>query len=113
MPPHPPTRARCLSRANDVVVTHSGTAHTGVAISGGPNVYTAAVTGITGERIELPSDLVENVGWLRERIDLPICIGFGISRPEHVQLLAEAADGLLVGSVTVRRACRAGHPHRD
>jgi tryptophan synthase alpha chain len=39
---------------------------------------------------------------LREQTELPICIGFGISRPEHVKQLAPVADGLIVGSAFVR-----------
>ncbi len=66
-------------------------------------IYFVSVTGITGERNELPSDLLEQVRWLRERTELPICIGFGISRVEHVKLLAPVADGLIVGSAIVRR----------
>lgn len=70
-------------------------------------LYYVSVAGITGERTELPPSLVENVGWLREQTDLPICIGFGISRPEHVKLLAPVADGLIVGSAIVRRVAEA------
>lgn len=66
-------------------------------------LYYVSVAGITGERSELPPDLVENVRWLRTQTDLPICIGFGISRPEHVRQLAPVADGLIVGSALVRR----------
>ena len=66
-------------------------------------LYYVSVTGITGERRELPEDLVSNVARLRERIDLPLCIGFGIHAPEHVRLLAPVADGLIVGSAIVRR----------
>jgi tryptophan synthase alpha chain len=66
-------------------------------------LYYVSVTGITGERTQLPAELVDNVGWLREQTDLPICIGFGISRPEHVKMLAPVADGLIVGSAIVRR----------
>lgn len=65
-------------------------------------IYFVSVTGITGERQELPSGLVERVQWLKERTPLPICIGFGISKPEHVRLLAPVADGLIVGSALVR-----------
>jgi tryptophan synthase alpha chain len=65
-------------------------------------LYFVSVTGITGERTELPPDLVDRVGWLRERTPLPICIGFGISKPEHVRLLAPVSDGLIVGSAIVR-----------
>jgi tryptophan synthase alpha chain len=70
-------------------------------------LYYVSVTGITGERTELPPSLLENVSWLRTQTDLPICIGFGISRPEHVKLLAPVADGLIVGSALVRRIAEA------
>jgi tryptophan synthase alpha chain len=76
-------------------------------------LYYVSVTGITGERTELPRSLVENVGWLREQTDLPICIGFGVSKPEHVKLLAPVADGLIVGSAIVRRIAEASDRPRD
>jgi tryptophan synthase alpha chain len=65
-------------------------------------LYYVSVTGITGERSELPTGLRENITWLKARTDLPICVGFGISKPEHVQLLSPVADGLIVGSALVR-----------
>lgn len=70
-------------------------------------LYYVSITGITGERTQLPPDLIENVTWMRSQTDLPICIGFGISTPEHVKLLAPAADGLIVGSALVRRVAAA------
>jgi len=70
-------------------------------------LYYVSVTGITGERTKLPTDLAENVSWLRSQTELPICIGFGISQPEHVQMLAPVADGLIVGSAIVRRIAEA------
>jgi tryptophan synthase alpha chain len=70
-------------------------------------LYYVSVTGITGERTELPPSLIENVSWLREQTDLPICIGFGVSKPEHVKLLAPVSDGLIVGSAIVRRIAEA------
>ena len=48
-------------------------------------LYYVSVTGITGEREELPEELLDNVAQLRQETELPICIGFGISRPEHVR----------------------------
>ncbi len=66
-------------------------------------IYYVSVAGITGERAELPPEIVDNVAWLRSQTPLPICIGFGISRPEHVRMLAPVADGLIVGSAIVRR----------
>jgi tryptophan synthase alpha chain len=76
-------------------------------------VYYVSIAGITGERTELPPDLVDNVGWLRSQTKLPICIGFGISHPEHVRLLAPVADGLIVGSAIVRRIAAAANQPRE
>ncbi len=70
-------------------------------------IYYVSVTGITGERDELPQEIVDNVARLRRGTELPICIGFGISRPEHVRMLAPVADGLIVGSAIVRRTAEA------
>jgi tryptophan synthase alpha chain len=70
-------------------------------------IYYVSVAGITGERTELPPEIVDNVAWLREQTDLPICIGFGISRPEHIRQLSPVADGLIVGSAIVRRMAEA------
>lgn len=74
-------------------------------------LYYVSVTGITGERQELPPQLVRSVAWLRQQTQLPICIGFGISQVEHVRQLAAVADGLIVGSAIVRRVAQAAsHP---
>lgn len=76
-------------------------------------IYYVSVTGITGERTELPPQVVDNVAWLREQTDLPICIGFGISRPEHIRILSPVADGLIVGSAIVRRIATVGERSRE
>jgi tryptophan synthase alpha chain len=70
------------------------------------------VTGITGERTVLPPEIIDSVGWLRGQTPLPISIGFGISRPEHVRMLAPVADGLIVGSAIVRRIAAAAQQPR-
>ena len=75
-------------------------------------LYFVSITGITGERSELPAGLLDQVSWLRQQTELPICIGFGISKVEHVKLLAPVADGLIVGSAIVRRLCEAAN-HED
>ncbi|MBA2115948.1 tryptophan synthase subunit alpha [Bremerella alba] len=70
-------------------------------------IYYVSVAGITGERTELPPNIVDNVKWLKSQTDLPICIGFGINKPEHIHMLKEACDGVIVGSAIVRRLCEA------
>ena len=76
-------------------------------------LYYVSVTGITGERTALPAELLKNLRWLRSQTELPICVGFGISRPEHVKTLAPVADGLIVGSAIVRRVAEAATRPRD
>ena len=71
------------------------------------------MTGITGERSELPAELIDNVSWLREQTTLPICVGFGISRAEHVKMLAPVADGIIVGSAIVRQIANTERRSRD
>ncbi len=65
-------------------------------------VYCVSVSGITGERRELPADLLERIEWLREKSNVPILVGFGISSPEQVRSLCKVADGVIVGSAIVR-----------
>jgi tryptophan synthase alpha chain len=85
-----------------------------IANSSSGFLYYVSVTGITGERTALPAELAENVAWLRGQTSLPVCIGFGISRPEHVQMLAPVADGLIVGSAIVKRIAAAEtHPREQ
>ena len=65
-------------------------------------IYTVSVLGVTGSRAEL-SDTVEGlVGKLKGLTDVPVCVGFGISRPEHAAAVARAgADGVIIGSKIV------------
>jgi tryptophan synthase alpha chain len=65
-------------------------------------VYCVSVTGITGARDALPAGVLDQLAWLRQQTDLPLCVGFGISRPEHVKALRAVADGVIVGSALVR-----------
>ena len=66
-------------------------------------VYCVSVAGITGERDRLPEELLEQLSWLKKQTELPLCVGFGVSRPEHVRTLREIADGVIVGSALVRK----------
>lgn len=65
-------------------------------------LYFVSVTGITGERRELPAQLKSQLSSLRASTKIPICVGFGISTPEHVRALRDYVDGIIVGSALVR-----------
>ncbi|HEY1686310.1 MAG TPA: tryptophan synthase subunit alpha [Tepidisphaeraceae bacterium] len=66
-------------------------------------IYYLSLSGITGERSVLPADITQSLQQLRSVTDRPICVGFGISKPEHLQQLKPYADGAIVGSAIVRR----------
>ncbi len=67
-------------------------------------IYYLSVAGTTGERDDLPDDLADGVGDMKDRTDLPICVGFGVSQHRHLQSLNGVADGAIVGSAIVRAA---------
>jgi tryptophan synthase alpha chain len=66
-------------------------------------VYYLSVSGITGERDRLPENIEKNLKQLKSLTDRPICVGFGISKPEHLAQLAPLADGAIVGSAVVKK----------
>jgi len=61
-------------------------------------IYLVSVTGVTGVRDRLPSDLEAFVARVREVATQPLCVGFGISTPEQARRVARIADGVIVGS---------------
>jgi tryptophan synthase alpha chain len=66
-------------------------------------IYYISVAGITGAQKDLPADLAENVRDIQARTTTPVCVGFGISRPEQAAAVCGVADGAIVGSALVRR----------
>jgi len=73
-----------------------------VASGGSGFLYYISRTGVTGARSELREELANEVGAIREAIDLPVAVGFGISSPEQAAAVASVADGVVVGSALVR-----------
>jgi tryptophan synthase alpha chain len=61
-------------------------------------IYVLALSGVTGVREHLSRQPRELVGLLRRHTRLPIAVGFGISRPEHVSEVWQYADAAVVGS---------------
>ncbi|MBM4018631.1 MAG: tryptophan synthase subunit alpha [Planctomycetes bacterium] len=66
-------------------------------------IYCISVAGITGERTALPAQLADYVKGIKKAARVPVCVGFGVSRPEHVEAVAQVADGAIVGSAIVHR----------
>jgi tryptophan synthase alpha chain len=76
-------------------------------------IYYMSVKGITGERALLAPDLFENLRELKALTRVPVAVGFGISRPEQAKAVAQAADGVIVGSAIVKRMADARERGED
>jgi tryptophan synthase alpha chain len=71
-------------------------------------VYVVSVTGVTGERDELPPELGNLVAAVRSEAPVPAAVGFGVGTPAHAAAVGELADGVIIGSRLVRAAGDAG-----
>jgi tryptophan synthase alpha chain len=65
-------------------------------------VYAVSRTGVTGAENAVPPEVSNLVNAVRARTEKPVCVGFGISTPEHVKMVCETADGAVVGSAIVK-----------
>ena len=65
-------------------------------------VYYVCRMGVTGEQAELVEDLQGAVDRVRHQTQMPVAVGFGISKPEHARQVAGMAEGVVVGSAIVR-----------
>lgn len=61
-------------------------------------VYCVSLRGVTGARASLADDLATYLARVRRYAHVPVVVGFGISRPEHVAELRGQADGVIVAS---------------
>lgn len=66
-------------------------------------VYCVSTNGTTGERSTLDSGTHEYLSEVRKIVDIPMCIGFGISSKEVVKEVRDYCDGVIVGSAIVKR----------
>lgn len=64
-------------------------------------IYCVSITGVTGARQQLSADLPAYLGRVRRMSELPLAVGFGISRPEHVAGLRGRADAAIVCSAII------------
>jgi tryptophan synthase alpha chain len=65
-------------------------------------VYCVSLAGVTGARQALSRGLGEFLARVRRHTSLPLAVGFGISRPEHVEAVADlGADAAVIGSAII------------
>ncbi|ONM10335.1 Tryptophan synthase alpha chain chloroplastic [Zea mays] len=74
-------------------------------------VYLATVNGVTGPRANVNTRVQSLIQEVKQVTDIPVAVGFGISKPEHVKQIAEwGADGVIIGSAMVRQLGEAASP---
>ncbi|MCS7052027.1 MAG: tryptophan synthase subunit alpha, partial [Thermomicrobium sp.] len=66
-------------------------------------IYCVSLTGVTGARERLPEELPVFLQRVRAVTELPLALGFGISRPEHVAQARGLVDAVVVGSALLDR----------
>jgi tryptophan synthase alpha chain len=66
-------------------------------------IYYISREGVTGMQDKIAADLAPSVAKVRAHTDLPVAVGFGISNPEQAKLVAQHADGVVVGSAVVNQ----------
>jgi tryptophan synthase alpha chain len=76
-------------------------------------VYCVSLTGVTGARDELSTNLTSFLERVRKRISLPIAVGFGISQPEHFRAVGRIADAAVIGSAIIDEIAKSGPSERE
>ena len=65
-------------------------------------IYCVSLTGVTGARQELAPGVFELLKRVRRYTDLPLAVGFGVSRREHLESIGSHAQAAIVGSALVQ-----------
>ena len=71
-------------------------------------LYAISRLGVTGARETVADGAQAMVQRIRQASDLPVALGFGISKPEHVREVGRWADAAVVGSALVNVIADAG-----
>jgi len=71
-------------------------------------LYAISRLGVTGARDRVADGAREMVDRIRRVSPLPVALGFGISKPEHVREVGQWADAAVVGSALVSVVAEAG-----
>jgi tryptophan synthase alpha chain len=64
-------------------------------------IYYVSREGVTGVQDSVAQSLEEKLTMIRQYTDLPIAVGFGISKPEQAAIVAKIAEAVVVGSAIV------------
>ena len=75
-------------------------------------IYCMARHGITGAKTDLNKSLDQYLKRVKKYIKLPLAVGFGISKPEHIKILKNKADIAVVGSAIIKIIKKSNNKNR-
>ena len=71
-------------------------------------IYYVSREGVTGMQAQVAANLAAQVAKIRAHTQLPVAVGFGVSNPQQAKLVAQHADGVVVGSAIVNQIAENG-----
>ncbi len=102
----------CRARGVDVILlvapTSTGERIGMIAARASGFIYCVSVAGVTGARDALSDQLPDFLARVRERTDVPLAVGFGVSTAEQAAAVARHADGVIIGSKLISMVRDAG-----
>jgi tryptophan synthase alpha subunit len=111
-------RTACAGRGVDLIYllapTSSDERIALVATQASGFIYCVSLTGVTGARGELPSELPQFLARVRRHTSLPLAVGFGLSKREHLKTVASlGAEAAVIGSAIIDVIDRAPAEERE
>jgi tryptophan synthase alpha chain len=106
-----PILAACRAHGLDLIFllapTSTDTRIRAVAERASGFIYCVGQLGTTGARSVLSDELPEYLARVRRHTDLPLAVGFGISRPEHIAQISQLCEAAVIGSAIIEAIERA------
>lgn len=108
LPPEESSQLRSVAKDKGLSVIHliAPTSSTqrvkSIASSSTGFIYYVSLTGTTGERRRLPREISGGLRAVKKLTKKPVCVGFGVSRPEQARSILRLADGVIVGSAIIK-----------
>ncbi|MEZ4742807.1 MAG: tryptophan synthase subunit alpha [Bdellovibrionota bacterium] len=76
-------------------------------------IYGISVTGVTGARERLPDTIKTFIEDIKERTETPLCIGFGLSKADHIKEVSQIADGAIMASSIINTLAQTSAENRN
>ena len=100
-----PLRKACLQQGLDLInlLTPTSTEERIIKGCSGSRgfIYCVSVNGVTGSRNQIDDSIADIATRIRKHTNLPIAVGFGISKREHVETIGRYAQAAVVGSIFI------------